>query len=368
MTSTPQTDHRAKLRRVAILVASLDEQLAQRLLANLPRREATAIQQLAEQLQDVDDIEHREVVADFRKEFSAPTEHSMTSPQTKLDGVELDESLLARLDDEETFSMTTRPTPTKSPWDALSEVDMESLGRLLAAEQPQTIAVVLAKIDAARAAGLLSHLAPMLQTEVLVRLGNLDPTDDHAVEVVGSQLAQWIASQRLRRERSAAGRELVQQILHKTPESQRTVLLARLDQRDSHLTGKIDPGSEFDNSQPGQPLKPLQTRQLPTHAAMPALDLPIHDAASTGDPVTELESLDDQALLRALQVADRQTVLLALAGAGDDLLKRIVRGLPRKRANQFRQQVRAIGPTRLSDMLAAQRELLRCSGNSTLTR
>ncbi|MGI9428976.1 MAG: FliG C-terminal domain-containing protein, partial [Bythopirellula sp.] len=342
-------------------VATLDEQLAQRLLASLPAREAAAIQRLAEQLNDVDDVEHRMVVADFRKEYSAPSEHPLPSPRNKLDGVELDESLLARLDDEEMLSTAIPPTPAQSPWEALSAADLESLVDLLAAEQPQTIAVVLAKLDSSQAAGLLTQLTPTLQTEVLVRLGNLDPADDRAVEVVGAQLTQWMASQRQQRERTAAGRDLVQRILQDTPASQRAVLLARLDQRDTNLTAKLDYHSEPNKSRPSRTYTNPQELPSRTRAAAHAFEPPLQPVAATSDPLTELESLDDQALLRALQVADRQTVLLALAGAGDELLKRIVRGLPRRRANQFRQQVRAIGPTRLSDMLAAQRELLRCS-------
>ena len=53
--------------------------------------------------------------------------------------------------------------------------------------------------------------------------------------------------------------------------------------------------------------------------------------------------------------------MTALAGASDALMKRIVKDLPRRQAKQFRQQVRNVGPTRLSDMVAAQRELFRCS-------
>lgn len=367
ITNTTESDRSAKLRKAAILVASLDEQLARRLLADLPAREASAIQELAEQLKDIDDTEHRTVVADFREEFAAPADLPMPSPRTKLDGVELDESLLARFDDEDSFSATLPPAPATNPWDALSEVDMESLVELLAAEQPQTIAVVLAKLDSARAAGLLSHFPPTLQTEVLVRLGNLDPTDDHAVDVVGSQLAHWIASQRLQRERKAAGRDLVQRILQNTPVNQRAVLLAKLDNRDSELTEQFDHNSESTRSRPKHVATAPQPPQTRTRTTTRDFEAPIKPVASAADPMTELELLDDQALLRALQVADRQTVLLALAGAGDELLKRIVRGLPRRRANQFRQQVRAIGPTRLSDMLAAQRELLRCSESSTTT-
>jgi hypothetical protein len=38
-------------------------------------------------------------------------------------------------------------------------------------------------------------------------------------------------------------------------------------------------------------------------------------------------------------------------------MKRILRRLPRRQAKEFRRRLRDIGPTRLSDMLAAQQQL-----------
>lgn len=362
MTTSSEIDRDAKLRKAAILVASLDEPLAERLLAGLPAHEATMVRKLAAQLKDVDPVEHQAVVTDFRKAYSAPTLKTLEHAPLELDGVELDASLLARLDDEASFP-TTHPStsPETCHWQALSDADTTTLVEILKAEQPQTIAVVLARLQSSRAADLLSQLSPTLQIEVLTRLEQHNPADERALEVVGKQLAAWITQQSQQRQRMAAGRELVQRILQDTPETQRSVLLARLDRPGPRLTEQ--PGSKGIAS---SPLPEPTNDQLRTSRPLPRSGTPdseflVNPAALSTDPLSDLEALDDQALLRALQTADRHTVMLALVGASEDLMKRIVQGLPRRRAKQFRQQVRAIGPTRLGDMLTAQRQLLRCS-------
>jgi len=357
MTSTINRE-RQQLRKVAILVATLEEPLAERLLAELPAREEAAVRTIVADLEEIDPNEYRAVVADFQRGMDPPESLLAQPLRTQLEGVELDASLLARLADEDVS--VARPTPTATDWQTLSSADVTTLVEMLSAEQPQTIAVVLSRLKTSRSAELISKLSPTLQAEVLSRLADLDPADEQTLEVVASQLAQWLTVQRRRHERLAAGRDLVERILHDTPDSQRAVLLTRLSQHNPALAEKLA----------GKPrANPTVGGRLPTEQAIaqsrPQRTMPREEAHSgtateSTDPLSELELLDDQGLLRALRLADRQTVMLALAGASETLMKRIVKDLPRRKATLFRQQVRTIGPTRLSDMIAAQRELLRC--------
>ena len=378
-TSTPtnstKIDRQQQLRKVALLVATLDEPLAERLLADLPAREEDAVRKMVESLGDIDPDEYRAVVDDFRHGLATPDKQVAPSPQTQLEGVELDASLLARIADDD-FS-ATMPTikqnaskQNASPWQALSEADAATLVEMLSAEQPQTIAVVLSRLETSRAAELITKLSPTLQAEVLSRLADLDPADEQTLEVVASQLAQWLSVQQQRQQRLAAGCDLVQRILQETPDSQRAVLLTRLGKRNSALAEKLSVDPKTTSPVASRILDlPAATAYQPNSkgvtvpaeqqavAVTPARDM-------SKDPLSDLEALDDQGLLRALRKADRQTVMLALVGASESLMKRIVKDLPRRKANQFRQQIRAIGPTRLSDMIAAQRELLSCGHES----
>ena len=381
MTSQMKTDRQQQLRKVAILVATLDETLAERLLADLPAREEHAVREMVESLGEIDPAEYRSVLDDFRRGLASPTQAVTKTPRTQLDGVELDPSLLARMADsnvsEEMPAAKQSETNQKgNPWQTLSEADVSTLVEMLSAEQPQTIAVVLSRLETSRSAELIAQLSPTLQAEVLTRLADLDPADEQTLEVVASQLAQWLTVQRQRHQRMAAGRDLVQRILQDTPDSQRSVLLERLSKRNPNLASKLTStlavaprmnatavrqSPALSVASAYRSTAGVETPSVEKMAKVPAVEMPAPSADPLGsDPLNELELLDDQALLRALQQAGRQTVMLALAGASESLMKRIVKDLPRRKANQFRQQVRAFGPTRLSDMVTAQRELLRC--------
>jgi flagellar motor switch protein FliG len=60
-------DRPDRIRRAAILVASLDEPLAEQLLAELPHGEASRILSEAERLESIDAEEQQDVLAEFRR-------------------------------------------------------------------------------------------------------------------------------------------------------------------------------------------------------------------------------------------------------------------------------------------------------------
>jgi flagellar motor switch protein FliG len=71
----------------------------------------------------------------------------------------------------------------------------------------------------------------------------------------------------------------------------------------------------------------------------------------------DLVGLDDDALARVLRAADPQVALLALSGASQELVDRILRRLPLREARMLRRQIEQLGPTRLRDIETAQRQL-----------
>lgn len=353
MKATMNSDQSSQLRKAAVLIATLDGPLAEQLLAEMPEQEARQVRQLAAELGEINPSEYRLVFDEFRQAASQPTVAPEPKVPPKFDGVELDADLLARLETVETIAP---PAPTKrhSAWQALSEADADILVDMLSAEQPQTVAVVMAQLEPTQAAQLIGRLSPELQVELLRRMSQLDPADDQSLQIVESQLANWLQEQRRRRERLAAGQELVQRILLQTPASQRNVLLARLESRDPLLVENLcaQPAADLALSQAQQGRQQAPASPRKPHAE--SLDQTPREA----DPLEELESFDDQTLRAALGAVDRETALLALAGVSELVIRRIVRGLPRRQANQFRRQIRSVGPTSLRDMTDAQRQVV----------
>jgi flagellar motor switch protein FliG len=71
----------------------------------------------------------------------------------------------------------------------------------------------------------------------------------------------------------------------------------------------------------------------------------------------DFAELDDTALARIFRSADPEVALLALCGAGRDLVDRILGRLPVREARTLRQRMEQLGPTRLRDIESAQQRL-----------
>lgn len=363
-----------QLRKVAILIASLDDALAERMLADMPAADAQAVRVAVDRLDHIDPEENRNIVDQFRRSASHNTHlatphstdlHSTESQSVEprsieprsIEGVELDASLLARIEQQDSNDWENPPEKNCSTLAALTDAEAATIVDALSREHPQTVAVVISRLEHVAAAKILTLLAPYLQVEVLERVAELDPTDQQSVQVVESHLAQWIHQQRQRKKRMAAGADFVQRILQNTPEKDRAAILTRLDNRNSELAGRLGrPEGNAGRSTVPTPRSKVGKKRFiaKPQAAKPIPQPPVTTSA---DPLGELERVDDATLMTALTQTDRQIVTLALAGASEKLLSRILHRLPRRQAKEFRKRLRDIGPTRLSDMLAAQQQL-----------
>jgi CelD/BcsL family acetyltransferase involved in cellulose biosynthesis len=69
----------------------------------------------------------------------------------------------------------------------------------------------------------------------------------------------------------------------------------------------------------------------------------------------QLNQLDDRTLASVLKATDANVLALALAGSREELIDRICAQMPARTARAFRRELHRLGPTRLSDVEAAQR-------------
>ena len=376
-------DTQHPLRKVAILVASLDEQSADRVLALLPTKTAQTVLEVANQLGPIDSHEQQKIVKEFRRNMAAELTASTPVPSTPIDhpieargdeahGVELDASLIARLESEgkeaqdpssfERDGTYTQPQVSSGTQNPLSHVDPAWVADMLAKEHPQTIAVALSRFEHLRAASILGEFSLELQAEVLSRLSDLDKTDPQTLRVVESQLAEWLNQKQQKKQRMADGADLVQRILDNSPQTQRQTILTRIQKLKPDLAGRL----VVDTTGPQQstlrkPKKVFRPIPVMSPKQLPSQPPPAEDKYQSANPMSDIESADNQTLLDVFSKADRRTVMLALAGASETLLKRILHGMPRRQAKQFRNQLRTLGPTPLSDMLSAQQEIARMS-------
>lgn len=356
-----KTTRNNPLHKVAILVASLDDKWSNRVLESLPKEQAAIVRQRVDQLVEIDPEEQEEVLAEFRHNL-----HSFSTPRSE--GVELD--LSSR--NLGSHSVYSEPKEALRPLEVLSEADTSFIVEMLTGEHPQTIALVLSRLDTQQAAEVLSNFPSVDQVNIMRRLAELDTIDQESVEVVESQVARWIAEARQRKSRITAGMDIVNRIIDKTPSSQREKLIAEFRKTNSVLAFSLGKDQFKSSSAQAIPdriqsqdacpanFKEKSIKSTTERASLSRATPPVNPFAhyTMERCLAELESLEMNKLVTALSQCETHVVRLALVGVSEKLLKRVLTGRPRRESRHFRQSLREMGPTRISDILAAQQEIL----------
>ncbi len=337
------------LRKAAVVVACLDDELAQRLLGRLSPGQSALLRRVLRGLGPVSDRERDATIVEF---FRVRPMHSVDAAG----GVELDQSLAQRLGE-------VSHTETRNEFDFLANTNPQQLTELLQNERPQTIAVVLANLDADHAAEVIAQLNPAVQVDVMGRLTQLNETDGDSLRAVGAQLQAWLQAQEPPSDHDA-GVAAAQRILASMQPQQRSTLLGHVDQQDRRLAGRLQPPRP---PAPQAPLRPVsgielapQSTQVTRGAATDRLPseprLANPTAAVAFDQLNELDSASLTAILRRVTP---EVVILALAGADQRLVDRVASLLPVHEATKLRREIASLGPTRLSDVEMAQGKITR---------
>ncbi len=301
------------IRKAAILIAALDRKSADVVLDKMNAALAHLVRRAVVDLDDVDPEEERLVLDEFLRAGSRE--------ETKPAGVELDHGPARKPN--AGAAPVARPAETSPggdpPFRFLQEAEAEKLARLLAAERAQTIALVLSHLPPQRAGAVLVRFQPALQVDVLRRLVDLEETDPAILreieQMLESRLAELVRMQR----RRVAGLSAVAGILSASDPGVGMQILDTLNAYDRRLAER---------------LKPEQ------------LDF------------EDFGLLDDRSLAVVLAGADPEVAILAMAGAPENLLERILHQLPQGEAQTVRHRLLHLGPTRLSDVEQARLELV----------
>jgi len=308
----PKTDG---IRKAAIVTASLDRQTADRLLEHMAPQQAAEIRRAMVELGEIDPQEQRRIIDEFFR-------IEPLVPQRDPPGIELD-GLLSR-----TLSLGDSPT-CSDPWadqeggDAepfgfLREAEADKLARILVAERPQMIALVLSHLPPEQAGSVLIRFAPALQVDVIRRLVDLEETEPEILREVEQALRLRLSEQIRMQRRRTCGLSAVAGILEASSGRVSGQILDNLASHDWQLAEKLGP-------------EPLE--------------------------FSDLARLDNPALAAVFEAADPELMILALVGAPPALIERFLTGLRQSEAKLIRHKLDHLGPTRLSDVEEARRHI-----------
>lgn len=237
-------------------------------------------------------------------------------------GLDYARDLLARvLGDDRAQEVLGRLTENgrPRPFDFLRQTDPSQLASFLQEEQPQTIALVLAHLPYAQAAGVLKSLPPGLGSEVALRLAAMDRTSPEVIDAVEAALRQRIRGFLITDSAQVGGAEFMAQVLGQADRDTEREILGALEQRDPELASKV--------------------RRL----------------LFTFDQII---LLDDRSLQRVLRDVDQKDLALALRNTTNELLERILRNLSTRSADMIREEMSLAGSVRTRQINEAQQRIV----------
>lgn len=375
------------LRKIALVVAGLDPSDADHLLAQLPVAAAQRVRDAVAELEAVDPAEQETAIAEFLAAEAAGDSWSACSPPHDSTAVELDDSLarkfaqeahvarvghgIARSDSSGDSAGSDADFPAEGSWARLKSVSGHLLGRCLARENAQTVAVVLAQLAPSQAAEALAELSLDAQTEVLRRLTQVRAPAPELLEEIGQALVTRLVFTAQDREAAPAGQAAVVAILAAASQTDRERWARHVPgARDERPVGFDDatrsdraPALTASPRSPGaaEPSpRPTSESETLRAARRPAPDRPPEDdqPSSAIRGLADLLTWDDRELSRLVAQAEPWAVVLALAGAAPEVATRWLARMPIAEARQIQRQLTQLGPWRLADAEEAERHLV----------
>lgn len=396
------------IRKAAVLLAGLDAESSAALLKDLPAEHTARIREALPRLGAISAEERDRVIAEFFQQGfggdtgAAGTANPIGPARDETGGVEMDESLARKIEagigpiddadaggaalDLPVADSNTASVAGDRRFDFLLTAAVAELAEFLGSQPAEIIGAALSRMPPPRAARLVPRLPANVQGTVLSHLAVGESPDLDSRDELQERLAAAI-ERRLNSPTRPAGLAAVEAILNAAEGDARSALLTALAAEDRGLLHRL-----------GYPLTPSADAAADELHAADAAFADSHEAAREShrpaftanspaalrlfDPDNarvasaasssavcakkpsaaavrfhDLIELDDASLAKVFGAADPQVALMALAGAGRELVDRMLRRLPAKEAKALSRRLQQISPVRLSDLEAAQEHL-----------
>lgn len=216
----------------------------------------------------------------------------------------------------ESISLATDTTAFSS----LKGIDPLILVDYLKGEHPQTIALVLAHLDYAKAAQIIRELPEKLQPEIIFRMANLGMVPAAIIDDLDQVLRKEIEAMGSTESKKLGGVETVAEILNQMDHGTENNIFSTLEEMDAELAEGI--------------------RQK----------MFVFEDIST---------IDNRGIQTILKEITNEELALALKTASENMKGLILRNMSSRAAEMLQDDMESMGPVKLSDVEKAQQSIVR---------
>ncbi len=197
----------------------------------------------------------------------------------------------------------------------LKDIDPKQLSGFFQNEHPQTISLVMTQLSPQQAAAVLSELTPELQAEVALRIATMEKISPEILKEIEATLESHFGQTSGRDLSVTGGAKAIAEILNLIDTSAEKNILQSLEAEDADLAAEVK-------------------------NMMFVFD--------------DLILLDDRSIQRVLKEVETKDLSIALKAASEEVKNKIFSNVSERVAVMIREEMEFMGPTRLSDVEAAQ--------------
>jgi flagellar motor switch protein FliG len=302
--------------RAAIFLLGVGEDAAASIMRHMEPREVQRVGEAMASLAGVSNEQLAEVMQDFHTRAGSVNPLGIGASDFA------QRVMVQALGEDKARSMLSKVMPGKAKTrgiEALKWMDARSVAELIEDEHPQIIAIVLASLDEDHAAGVLERLPGELRPDVLMRVARLEMIDPAAMEELDRVLEKQLGRVAKSPPRAVNGMSTAAAIMNSVDSELEGNVMDALRESDAELTEKI---SEL----------------------MFVFD--------------DLMALDDRGMQRLIREISVDTLVVALKGVDEQLQEKFFGNMSSRAADMLREDLEAKGPVKLTEVEAAQKEIL----------
>ncbi|HWU76130.1 MAG TPA: flagellar motor switch protein FliG [Rhodanobacter sp.] len=312
----PEQVAKTGAQNAAILLLTLGERDAAEVLKHLSARDVQAVGTAMAALSSVSRVDVEQVLTKLDDDMGRQTSLGVGTEdyiramlvnalgENKADGL-IDRILLGR---------------SSKGLESLKWMESRSIAEMVNQEHPQIIALVLAHLEPDQAAEVLGYLPPRVRSDAIMRIATLDGVQPHALNELDEIMERQVSGGTKKlKSANVGGLKAAADILNAMETSREVELMTAIRGQDEALSGRIE------------------------------------DLMFVFEDLAELDDRSMQALLREVPSASLTT---ALKGAEPAIREKIFANMSKRAADMLRDDLEVKGPVRLSEVDAAQKEML----------
>lgn len=301
--------------RAAILLLSIGEQSAAEVLKLIGPREVHKVSSAMASLRNVTTEQANTVLNEFVEAIGKETSYGVGSHDY------LRSILVKALGEDKAGNIIDRVLTVEesSGLEQLKWMDSRAIVEVVKLEHPQIIAVVLSYLDSEQASEVLSQLPEKLRADVLLRVAVLDRLQPSALQELNRVIEEQFLGSSVGKSSGLGGVKTAANILNLMDASIEGTIMEQITEYNGELAEKIQ------------------------------------DLMFVFDNLTDISDRGIQSLLREVS---SETLVLAMKGADQALKDKIYKNMSKRAGEMLRDDLEAKGPVRLSEVEAAQKEIL----------